>query len=81
MALNPSKYHLDLTETPIAPDGVVNKGGKIFNGQYPGPWIRKSFPSSHWQMTDVTITLEACWGDEIGIFLAAKGPVGSTHFL
>lgn len=55
MTLNPSKYHLNLTETELAPDGVVNKGAKVFNGQYPGPWIRGLLSSNHWQMTD-TIT-------------------------
>lgn len=41
-SLNLMKYYLNLTETELAPDGVVNNGGKVFNGQYPGPWIRKS---------------------------------------
>ncbi|KAL9069972.1 MAG: hypothetical protein Q9161_005145 [Pseudevernia consocians] len=36
------QYYLNLTETKLAPDGVVNNGGKVFNGTYPGPWIRKS---------------------------------------
>ena len=80
MALTPSKYHLNLTETELAPDGVVNKGVKVFNGQYPGPWIRESLSSNHWQMTDVTITLKAFWGDEIGILRAAEGPKGMTDF-
>ena len=73
MALTPSKYYLNLNETKLAPDGVVNNGSKVFNGQYPGPWIRESLSSIHWQMTDITINLEACWGDEIGIFRAAEG--------
>ena len=55
MALNPSKYHLNLTETELAPDGVVNKGAKVFNNQYPGPWIRESLSSNHWPMTDITV--------------------------
>ena len=42
MTLTPSKYHLNLTEVTLAPDGVVNNGSKVFNNQYPGPWIRES---------------------------------------
>ena len=81
MTLTPSKYHLNLTETTLAPDGVVNNGSKVFNNQYPGPWIRESLPINHRQMTDIFFTLEACWGDEIGIFHAAKGPTGMTKSL
>jgi len=25
----------------LHPDGFKNRGGKVFNKQYPGPWIRK----------------------------------------
>ena len=81
IALNPSQYHLNLTETKLAPDGVVNEGAKVFNGQYPGPWIRESLSSNHWQTTDLSIILEACWGDEIGIFRAAEDPKGMTNLL
>ena len=81
MALTPSKYYLTLNATELAPDGVVNKGAKVFNGQYPGPWIRKSLSSNHWQITDITILLEACWGDEIGIFRATEDLKGMTNFL
>ncbi|KAF2261560.1 hypothetical protein CC78DRAFT_561712 [Lojkania enalia] len=33
------KYTLDVTNETLYPDGCRNDEGKVFNGQYPGPWI------------------------------------------
>ncbi|KAL9126844.1 MAG: hypothetical protein Q9217_004171 [Psora testacea] len=34
------KYHLNVTDQMINADGVAREeGGKVFNGQYPGPWL------------------------------------------
>ncbi|KAF7504966.1 hypothetical protein GJ744_001547 [Endocarpon pusillum] len=34
------KYHLNVTDQNINADGINRPdGGKVFNGQYPGPWI------------------------------------------
>ncbi|KAK3937427.1 putative laccase precursor [Diplogelasinospora grovesii] len=32
-------YYLDVSEQPIAPDGMTMEHGKVFNRNYPGPWI------------------------------------------
>ncbi|MCJ1439432.1 hypothetical protein MMC27_008826 [Xylographa pallens] len=34
------KYYLEVTDEEGAPDGVLNTGLKLFNKQYPGPWIQ-----------------------------------------
>jgi hypothetical protein len=34
------RYTLNATDLPINADGWDNPGGKVFNGQYPGPWIQ-----------------------------------------
>ncbi|KAK4041644.1 putative laccase precursor [Parachaetomium inaequale] len=33
------RYHLEVSEQPIAPDGTTMEHGKVFNRMYPGPWI------------------------------------------
>ncbi|KAK3900945.1 putative laccase precursor [Staphylotrichum tortipilum] len=33
------RFHLEVSEQPIAPDGTTMEHGKIFNRMYPGPWI------------------------------------------
>lgn len=65
-----AQYYLEASDKEINADGVLNKGGKVFNNTYPGPWIRE-FPyidcPSFW-MADL-VPSEACWGDELGISL------------
>ncbi|MCJ1318721.1 hypothetical protein MMC15_004051 [Xylographa vitiligo] len=34
------QYYLEVTNETAAPDGVLNTGLKLFNKQYPGPWIQ-----------------------------------------
>ncbi|KAI9758556.1 MAG: hypothetical protein M4579_003048 [Chaenotheca gracillima] len=34
------QYYLNITEMALSPDGVLNPDGKVFNEQYPGPWIQ-----------------------------------------
>ena len=34
------RYTLDITEKALAPDGVPMAHGKVFNGDFPGPWIQ-----------------------------------------
>ncbi|KAI9658733.1 MAG: hypothetical protein M1821_002293 [Bathelium mastoideum] len=34
------KYELNITTKALAPDGVPMEHGKVFNDQYPGPWIQ-----------------------------------------
>ena len=42
------QYHLVADEKKINADGVLMPEGKVFNGCYPGPWIREfSFVSNH----------------------------------
>jgi len=33
------KFHLEVSEQPISPDGTTMEHGKVFNRRYPGPWI------------------------------------------
>ena len=52
----------------LAPDGFKNLDGKVFNGTYPGPWIRESYIQVVVLVirTDRMLS-EACWGDDLGI--------------
>lgn len=34
------KYYLETSTMTLAPDGVNNTEGKVFNSTYPGPWIQ-----------------------------------------
>lgn len=43
MMANRLQYVLDVDSMDINADGVNNKWGKVFNKQYPGPWIRRLF--------------------------------------
>ncbi|KAK4125803.1 multicopper oxidase [Parathielavia appendiculata] len=33
------RFHLEVSEQPISPNGMTMEHGKIFNRRYPGPWI------------------------------------------
>lgn len=37
------QYELEVANMTINADGVPNPWGKVFNQQYPGPWIGKFF--------------------------------------
>ncbi|TAQ86576.1 hypothetical protein B7494_g5097 [Chlorociboria aeruginascens] len=32
-------YYIEVDDTPINADGIINPDGKVFNNTYPGPWI------------------------------------------
>lgn len=34
------EYDLEVDSMTLNADGIPNPGGKVFNGQYPGPWIK-----------------------------------------
>lgn len=39
------RYHLEVSEQPISPDGTTMEHGKVFNRRYPGPWIGRQLRS------------------------------------
>ncbi|RDL37140.1 uncharacterized protein BP5553_04573 [Venustampulla echinocandica] len=46
------RFELDIGEMPLSPDGVTMEHGKVFNRQYPGPWIQACWGDT----IEVTVT-------------------------
>ena len=34
------QYTLDVSDIALTLDGLVNPAAQVFNGSYPGPWLR-----------------------------------------
>lgn len=51
------RYHLEVSEQPISPDGTTMEHGKVFNRRYPGPWIEACW--GDW--LEITVTNNLRW--------------------
>lgn len=53
------RYRLDLTDDFINTDGMYFDFAKIFNGQYPGPWIQACWGDVRVQLFNIILALVA----------------------